>query len=353
MEAEQQQLPRAALERMEPRPQQVVGDVVVEGPLGRAHAVLEELGAATDERLVEKLLGLTAQRALNDGPESAPEFPGLFRGDPAAVAAGAEDVLEHRLRTEQRARRIDVLDESPQLGERVLDWRRRQQHDRRCPDDLAHPVRGPREPAVLVVNARAVESAVDAREDLMSFVDQAEIEGWRPAQAFEPRAGADVLAPGEEDAGGSDVDVRVRRLDGLDAEQRVELVLPLSQQRARNDDEDPRGPFRQQLGDDEAGFDGLAQPDFVGEDAASFRDAAQREHDRIDLVRVGVDAPAALRRHLPPAFAGGPKAYQFFRVVATVNGVHGTRLSRRVSNHAAGAPQVVAGHSRAPRPTRS
>ena len=71
-------------------------------------------------------------------------------------------------------------------------------------------------------------------------------------------------------------------------------MLPLSEQGARHDDEHPRGPLRQQLSDDEAGFDGLAQADFVSEDAAAFRDAAQREHDRIDLVRVGVDSPAAL-----------------------------------------------------------
>lgn len=37
------------------------------------------------------------------------------------------------------------------------------------------------------------------------------------------------------------------------------------------------------LGDNEAGFDGLAEPDFVGEDAATLRDAAQREHDGVDL----------------------------------------------------------------------
>ena len=165
----------------------------------------------------------------------------------------------------------------------------------------------------------------------MGFVDQAEVEGRRPAQACEPRVRADVLAPGEEDAGAADVDVRVRRLDGLDAEQRVELMLPLSQQRARHDDEHPRGPLRQQLGDDEAGFDGLAETDFVGQDAAAFRDAAQREHDGVDLVRVGVDAPAALRSHLPPAFAGRPQPDQFLRVVATVNRMHGhgTRTSCR------------------------
>ena len=204
-------------------------------------------------------------------------------------------------------------------------------------------MRGPREPAVLVVHAGAVEAAVDAGEDLMGFVDQAEVEGRRPAQACEPRVRADVLAPGEEDAGASDVDVRVRRLDGLDAEQRVELVLPLSLQRARHDDEHPRGPLRQELRDDEAGFDGLAETDFVGQDAAAFRDAAQREHDGVDLVRVGVDAPAALRRHLPPAFAGGPQPDQFLRVVAAVDGMHGHGKVRRVATLPSGRPGIVAG----------
>ena len=85
------------------------------------------------------------------------------------------------------------------------------------------------------------------------------------------------------------------------------------------------------MGDDEAGFNGLAEPDLVGEDAAALRDATQREHDGVDLMRVGVDSPAALRRHLPPAFAGAPEADQFLRVVTTMNGVHryGTDTSVR------------------------
>ena len=76
------------------------------------------------------------------------------------------------------------------------------------------------------------------------------------------------------------------------------------------------------MGDDEAGFNGLAEPDLVGEDAASLRDATQREHDGVDLMRVGVDSPTALRRYLPPALAGAPESDQFFRVVTTMNGVH-------------------------------
>ena len=61
-------------------------------------------------------------------------------------------------------------------------------------------MRGPREPAVFVVNAVAVEPSVNAGEDLMGFVDQTEIERRRPAQAFEPRVAAAVFAPGKENA---------------------------------------------------------------------------------------------------------------------------------------------------------
>ena len=81
--------PRATLERLEPRPQQVVGDVVVERLLGRAHAVLEELGAATHgisgPRLAARLgarqvplfqslagVGWYVRRREIDGPTSEP-----------------------------------------------------------------------------------------------------------------------------------------------------------------------------------------------------------------------------------------------------------------------------------------
>ena len=105
-------------------------------------------------------------------------------------------------------------------------------------------MRGPSVSAVFVVDAVAIEPPVDTGEDLMGFVDQAEIERRGRTQAFEPRVAADVFAPGKENAGGGDVDVGVRRLGSLNAEQRVKLVLPLSEQWARHDDENPRGPFR-------------------------------------------------------------------------------------------------------------
>ena len=53
-----------------------------------------------------------------------------------------------------------------------------------------------------------------------------------------------AFAPGKENAAGGDVDGSVGGLGGLDAEQRIKLLLPLAEQRARHDDEDPRGPLR-------------------------------------------------------------------------------------------------------------
>ena len=333
VEAEQQQLARASLERAQPGPQQILGDVVVEGALGRTHAVLEQPGAATDERLVEKVLRLAPQRALHHSAKPAFEFLGLLGRDPASVAAGAEDLLEHRLRTEQRAAAVDVLDQRPQFGQRVLNRRRRQQQHRRGADDLAHPMRRQRVPAVVAVAAVAVEPPMDAGEHLVGFVDQAEIEGRPRRQAFEPAAAACVLATDQENARTGDVDLLVRRLRRSNAEQVVEFVLPLPQQRTRHHHENPARSLRKQLRDHEAGFNGLAEAHFVGEDAAAFRDSAQREHHRVDLVRVGIDPASALRRHLPKAFAGAPQPHEFLRVVAAMNRVRDHAGKRYVGGH--------------------
>ena len=89
---------------------------------------------------------------------------------------------------------------------------------------------------------------------------------------------------------------------GHDAEQRVELVLPLAQERPGHDDKNAGSALGQQLGNHEPGFDGLAEPHLVGQNAAALGDAAQGEHHRVDLVRVRVDSAEALRRCVPSLF---------------------------------------------------
>ena len=86
------------------------------------------------------------------------------------------------------------------------------------------------------------------------------------------------------------------------------------------------------MSDDEARFNSLAEPHLVGEDAATLGDAAQREHDGVDLARVGVDPPAALRGHLPPTFASAPEANELFRVVTTMDGMHRHGKLRQSAN---------------------
>ena len=87
-------------------------------------------------------------------------------------------------------------------------------------------------------------------------------------------------------------------LAGLDAEQVEQLVLPLADQRLRDDQQHALRPLGPALGDDQPGLDRLAEPDLVGEDAAAFAEAPQREDHRVDLMRVGVDPRLALRRRV-------------------------------------------------------
>ena len=306
---------------MQGRRQEVVRDVVVEGALVRAHAVFEELRPSPDEGPVQKLLCLPAQRALHHGGEPLPQFLRLVRGDATAVV-GAENVLEHGLVPEQRAARVDVLDEPPQLAQGVLDRRRRQEQHGRRADHPADAVRHLRLRALLVVDAGPVVTAVNPGEDLVRLVDQAEIPG-RGREARRPGLATGVLAPREKDALPFGIDRRIGALDRVDIEQVDQLGLPLAEERARNDNEDARRALGEQLGDHEARLDRLAEPDFVREDAAPFWDPSQGEHYGVDLVGVWVDASAALGGDLAAAFACATLTDEVFGVVAAVDWVWG------------------------------
>ena len=121
-----------------------------------------------------------------------------MRGDATAVV-GAEDVLEHGLVPEQRAARVDVLDEPPQLAQGVLDRRRRQEQHGRGADHPADPVRHLRLRALLVVDAGPVVTAVNPGEDFVRLIDQAEVPG-RGRETRRSCLATRVLAPREKDA---------------------------------------------------------------------------------------------------------------------------------------------------------
>ena len=106
----------------------------------------------------------------------------------------------------------------------------------------------------------------------------------------------------------------------LDAEERVELGLPLAEQRLGHDEQYAPHALGHQLRDDQPGLDGLAEAHLVGKDAAALGDAAQREHDRIDLVRVGIDASLALARGIAPLLVRPSQADQILGKQPTLNG---------------------------------
>ena len=166
-----------------------------------------------------------------------------------------------------------------------------------------------------------VEALVDASEHFVGLVDQAQVEGRRRRQSRGTGITTRRFTSDEEHSGARHIDRRVCSFDGFDSKQRVELVLPLSEQWSRNDDENPGGALRQELRDDESGFDRLSQANFISKDAAAMRNAPKRKHHGVDLVRIGVDAPLELRRRLTPAFSRRPKADEVLGKVAPVDGV--------------------------------
>ena len=157
-----------------------------------------------------------------------------------------------------------------------------------------------RRAAALVVGALAVEAPVDAGEHLVRLVDDAQIERRGSRQPLRTGGAARVFAPDQKHAGRGNLAAVVGRLQRGNAEQGVQLVLPLSQERLGDDDEDPLDALGHHLSNHEAGLDRLAEPHLVGQNAAALRDAPQGEHHRVDLVRVGIDAPEPLRRRVAP-----------------------------------------------------
>src|ERR1019366_1445026 len=61
--------------------------------------------------------------------------------------------------------------------------------------------------------------------------------------------------------------------------------------------------------------------DLVGEDAAPLAQPREREDDRFDLVRVGVNPRGALRRRVPTLLVGTAKAYEILREVPALDRV--------------------------------
>jgi hypothetical protein len=268
---EEQELSLLALERDDPRLEEVARDVVVETPLRGAHRVLEQACLSPDEWLLQELLRLPPERALDDDAEARAELVFLARSE-MPVTLFAEHLAEGRQIAKERARRIDVLHEPPQLGQIVLDGRRREKQDRHLAhrEQTPHAARRARGGRLVVVVAELVEALVDAGEHLVRFVDDAKIEGPRRREGGMPVLAARGLATNQKDAVAVEPAGARGALDSLQSEEREEFRTPLPEQRLRCDEEHAARAFREDLSNHEARFDGLPQSYLVGEDATAF-----------------------------------------------------------------------------------
>ena len=137
-----------------------------------------------------------------------------------------------------------------------------------------------------------IVSAMDTGENLVCFVDYHQVKWWRRAQQRRPAFIAGIFPSHQVDARS-----RVVRHSFLagNVEELQQFVLPLAKQGFGYDQQNALHAFRTALRNDQAGFNGFAQADFVGKDAATLTNASQSKDHRIDLMGVRIDASLALR----------------------------------------------------------
>jgi hypothetical protein len=82
----------------------------------------------------------------------------------------------------------------------------------------------------------------------------------------------------------------------LDAEQVCQFILPLTDERLRNDQQDALGTFGATLGNNQASLNRLPQTNFVGKNTSAFTETAQGKNHSIYLVRIGIDTRVPLGR---------------------------------------------------------
>ena len=201
VKADHEQAPLLTSKRRQARREQVAGDVVVERPLLVRHVVLEQACAPADKRRLHELLGLTTQRAPDHDLHATLQIL-LLPGREHAVIVRAEQLPEGGQIAEQGTASVDVLNQAPQLRERVLQRRRReQQHGRLAAEQHAQATCESRMRRVVDVVPGAIEAPVDAREHLVRFVHHAQIERTGREQLFETALAAEQITTDQKHAG--------------------------------------------------------------------------------------------------------------------------------------------------------
>jgi hypothetical protein len=155
----------------------------------------------------------------------------------------------------------------------------------------------------------------------VGLIDDHEIERFAAPEETGDGFGAGKLAADEKDAWSFER-IRARAADPcIDPEQGKQLVLPLADERLRYHDQQTSFSLGSKLRENKSGFDGLAEADLVGEDAASFGNSTEREHDGVDLVGIRIDSPLPLRRSCAGLFVGATAAYEVLRLVSPLDSV--------------------------------
>lgn len=175
------------------------------------------------------------------------------------VVVAAEDLAKGRQVTQQCAALVDELHQAPQLGQVVLNGRRGQQQHRRVVlhQHVVQAAGGAGERRGHVVDTQAVEALVQASEDLVRFVDDAQVEGAASSSAAwpdcEPAPSRLMMkTPSPSKPPGAGRASCTERLDGG-----PQLLSPLADQRLRRHQQHPTRAFGEHLRDDEPGLDGF------------------------------------------------------------------------------------------------
>jgi len=129
VKADQEQPTLAPRKCIQRRLKEVLGHVVVEGPLVAAHLVLVQSAVSLRERALQKLLGLAAQRPLEHEAKATMQLM-LLTGNERPVIVGTEDLPEGRVQrvVDFRHRRAD-----PECGEHEVQRGRARPHADRVP----------------------------------------------------------------------------------------------------------------------------------------------------------------------------------------------------------------------------
>src|SRR4051794_21775595 len=168
-----------------------------------------------------------------------------------------------------------------------------------------------------------IETPIKACKHLVGFIDHTQIEGLRRREPRPGRLATELLAAQQKYTG-----ILPRylaaHLDGGDPEQIEELLAPLPEQRLGGEQQDPARALRPQLRHHQPRLDGLPETDLVREDAAALAHAPECKNDGVDLMRIRIDAAAALRGGIAATFGGAPQAQELFSDETAMDGMRQT-----------------------------